>query len=47
MTATRLFPSGAWQVSAIVGGCLKVRTFYGYSKREAMREFRRELREAR
>lgn len=41
-TAQRLFPSGAWQVSAIVRGYLVTRMYYGYTKREAVQEFRRD-----
>ncbi len=44
MTATKLFPSGAWQVSAIISGCLVLRTYYGYTKREAIAEFKSEFR---
>ena len=44
MTAVKLFPSGAWQVSAIVGNHRVVRTYYGYPKREALRLFRKEVR---
>jgi len=40
------FPSGAWVVSAIYGGCLVSRTYLGYTKREAVREFRRDIVEA-
>lgn len=43
MTATKLFPSGAWQVSAIIGGYLVKRTFFGYTKREALQAFRAEF----
>ena len=39
MTTTRLH-SGAWQVSAIVRGYLVTRTYYGYTKRDAVRLFR-------
>lgn len=44
MTATKLFPSGAWQVCAVVRGYLVTRTYYGYSKREALAMFKREVR---
>lgn len=33
---------GAWVISDIVDGYLVTRRYYGYSKREAMRLFRRE-----
>ena len=39
MTVTRLH-SGAYQVSAIIRGYLVTRTYYGYTKREAVRLFR-------
>lgn len=42
MTATRL-PNGAWQVSALVYGFLVTRTYYGYTKREALSMFREEM----
>jgi len=42
MTATKLFPSGAWEVSDIIGGYRVHKVYYGYSKREAMREFRQQ-----
>jgi len=44
MSVTKLFPSGAWQVSAVVGGYLVTRTYYGYTKREAISTFRSEVR---
>ena len=40
MTVERLFPSGAWRISAMIGGHLKTRVYIGYTKREAMAEFR-------
>lgn len=40
MTITKVFPSGAYQVSDIIGGHLVTRTYYGYTKREAQRQFR-------
>ena len=43
MTISKVFPSGAWQVSDIIRGYLVTRTYYGYSKREAARMFRREV----
>lgn len=42
MIFTRLFPSGAWQVSDIINGYWVRRTYYGYSKRDAGRLFRAE-----
>jgi hypothetical protein len=40
MSATRVWHSGAWIVSEIVGGYLVSRTYYGYTKREAVALFR-------
>lgn len=42
MTATRLYPSGAWEVSDIIRGQWVRRTYYGYTKREALTLFRAE-----
>ena len=38
--------AGAWIVSDIVGSCYYVRTYYGYTKREALRLFRAYVKEA-
>src|SRR3990167_8562654 len=43
MTATKLFPSGAVEVSAIVGGYLMRRTYFGYTIRQAIKLFQREV----
>jgi len=43
MTVTKLFPSGAWEVSDIIGGYLVRRTYYDYTKRQAIAEFKREF----
>ena len=40
MTTTKLFPSGAIEVSDLIGGHLVRHTYYGYSKAEARRFFR-------
>jgi len=40
MTATKLFPSGAWEVYDIIGGHLVHHVFYGYTKRGALAAFR-------
>lgn len=40
MTATRLFPPGAWEVSAIRFDRLVRQTYYGYTKRQALAAFR-------
>lgn len=34
--------TGAWRVSDIVGGYYMARTYYGYTKREALAMFNRE-----
>lgn len=44
MTATKLH-NGAWQISDIIGGHLVTRTYYGYTKREALRLFKSETKE--
>lgn len=41
----RLHPSGAYALSAIVGGRWIRQTYYGYTLREAKREFRHVCRE--
>lgn len=42
MTIERLH-NGAWQISDIVNGYLVTRTYYFYTKRDAMRAFKREM----
>ena len=42
--ASRLFPSGAWELSTIAGGRRVAHVFYQYTKREALQLFRAELR---
>ena len=44
MIVERLFPSGAWHIYATVNGYLMQRTYYFYTKREAMHMFRAEAR---
>ena len=40
VNVTRLFPSGAWEVAAILdNGERKATVYYGYTKREAIRQF--------
>ena len=46
MTITKLFPSGAVEVSDIINGYLVRRIYYGYTKREAARMFRAETKGA-
>lgn len=43
ITATKLFPSGATEVCAVVSGRLVRRTFYGYSKRQSIALFRQSI----
>jgi hypothetical protein len=48
ITAERVEHSGAWHLSALVGGSysfLVWRTYYGYNKREALAMFRELLKE--
>lgn len=40
---SRLYPSGAWEVSDIVGGYRYARTYYGYTRAQALRQFKEEL----
>lgn len=42
MTVERMTPSGGWMVSAMIGGYLVTRRYFGYSKREAAAMFKRE-----
>ena len=42
ITTTRLI-NGAWSVSAIVGGYREQRVYYGFTKKEAISEFKREI----
>lgn len=39
LSVSRAYPSGAWIVAAIVGNCRVSRTFYGYTRREAIAKF--------
>jgi hypothetical protein len=43
LSVTRAFPSGAWVVAAIVGDTRQSRTYYGYTRREAVASFRAEF----
>ena len=43
MTSERLFPSGAWRISAMCDGHLVSRVYYGFTKREALAAFRYEM----
>lgn len=40
LSVTRAVPSGAWIVAAIVGNSYASRTYYGYTRREAIARFR-------
>jgi hypothetical protein len=44
-TITRNQVNGSWKVSDIVGGYLVTRVYMGYTKREALATFKREMRE--
>lgn len=43
LSVTRAVPSGAWVVSAIVGDSHATRTYFGYTRREAVARFRAEF----
>jgi hypothetical protein len=40
MTITKLTPNGAYEISDIIGGYRVARTYYGYTKREAVKQFK-------
>lgn len=40
---SRLYPSGAWEVSDIVAGYWVRRTYYGYTRAQALALYRREV----
>lgn len=42
MTIERMTPSGGWLITAIIGGYLVTRRYFGYSKREALAMFKDE-----
>ena len=44
MTTEKLFPSGMYCVSDVVGGRLIARRYMGYTKREAIALFKQEVR---
>jgi len=44
VSATKIFPSGAWEISAMLKGHLVRRVYYFMSKREAIAEFKAEFR---
>ncbi len=39
LAVSRAYPSGAWIVAAIVGDCRVSRTYFGYTRREAIARF--------
>jgi len=43
ISAEKLRHNGAWRISAIIGGYLKTLVFYGYTKRQAIAEFKRTI----
>lgn len=43
MSVEKLHPSGAIRVSAIIGGYLVSRVYFGYSKRQAVAMFKAEF----
>lgn len=43
MTIEKIWHSGAIRIYAIIGGHLVTRVYYGYTKREARRLFRDEM----
>lgn len=49
MSVERLFPSGAWRISGVYEGASDhhylTRVYYGYTKRQAIRLWRKQLRE--
>jgi hypothetical protein len=49
MTIEKIHPSGAWRVSGVVEGegdhYFLTRVYYGYTKREAVRLWREQVRE--
>lgn len=46
MMVKRMTPSGGWMVSAMIGGYLVSRRYFGYSKREAIAKFKDETKGA-
>lgn len=43
MTVERMFPSGGWLITDIIGGYCISRRYFGYTKREAIKLFRNEF----
>jgi hypothetical protein len=43
MTISKLFPSGAIEVSDIIDGHLVRRVYFGYTKRQALAQFIRDI----
>lgn len=47
MIVERMFPSGGYLIYSTVDGYLRQRRYYGYTKREAIRLFKQEMKEIR
>lgn len=47
ISATKVWHSGAWVISAMVDGYVESITYYGYTKREAIARFRDEIKRRR
>lgn len=45
MTIERLFPSGGYLIYGIYNGYFFSRRYFGYTKKEAVQQFRQEVRE--
>lgn len=45
ITVSKVFPSGAWQVSTLVDGYRFARTYMGYTKKESIQLFKEQLKE--
>jgi hypothetical protein len=43
LSVTRAYPSGAWIIAAMIGDSRASRTYYGYTRREAVARFRAEF----
>lgn len=44
--AERLKPSGAWQLSTVIWSTSYRKTYYGYTKKEAVKSFRAYVKES-
>lgn len=43
MLIERIFPSGGWCISDIVDGYFVTRRYFGYTKRESIKQFREDM----